>query len=70
MGLEISLGGAGSEMLEARGREVLEANGLPVENEGDRLLRSRMASDQLNPSPGNHQHLCTAWSLKHDRMQQ
>lgn len=51
MGFVISLGGAGSEMLAERGRVELEANGLPDENDGERLLLSRMASDQLKPSP-------------------
>lgn len=50
-GFVISLGGAGSEMLAERGRAELEANGLPDEKDGDRLLLSRMASDQLKPSP-------------------
>lgn len=51
MGFVISLGGAGSEMLAERGRVALEAKGLPDENDGERLLLSRMASDQLKPSP-------------------
>jgi len=52
IGFVISLGGgAGSDILAERGRVELEANGLPDENDGERLLLSRMASDQLKPSP-------------------
>ncbi len=50
--LGISLGGSGAAAtLVALGRTVLDAKGLPEENDGERLVRSRNASDQLNPSP-------------------
>jgi len=55
MGLVISFGGSGLEMLAERGRVAFEAKGLPDEKDGDRLVLSRMASDQLNPSPVQRQ---------------
>jgi len=47
----ISFGGSGFELLTARGRPPPCVNGLPEENEGERLDLSRSASDQLKPSP-------------------
>jgi hypothetical protein len=55
MGFVISFGGSGLEILADRGRVELEANGLPDENDGERLVLSRMDSDQLNPSPVQYQ---------------
>ena len=53
-GLVISFGGSGFETLVERGRFVWEWKGLPDEKEGDLLVLSRSASDQLKPSPVNN----------------
>jgi len=51
IGFGISLGGSALEMLAERGRAVPWLKGLPEEKDGERLVLSRMASDQLKPSP-------------------
>lgn len=49
--LGISLGGSGAAATPVdRVRFASLANGFPVEKEGERLVLSRKASDQLNPS--------------------
>lgn len=50
-GLGISFGGSVVEMLAERGRTPPWWKGLPEEKEGERLDLSRIASDQLKPSP-------------------
>ena len=54
--LGISFGGsAGAEA--ALGLVTLPAKGFPDENDGERLVLSLKASDQLKPSPMNSQSL-------------
>jgi hypothetical protein len=51
-GFGISLGGSGALLLTVRTRLAPAANGLAEEEkDGERLVRSLSASDQLKPSP-------------------